>query len=87
MIWVYAISINFITFLVYGADKRRAKKGLWRIPEKTLLLLALVGGSMGGILGMYVFHHKTQKLKFKIGIPCIILLQAGVIGWAVMKLG
>ena len=56
-------------------DKKKAEKGRWRIKESTLLILALIGGSIGAILGMYIFHHKTQKARFYIGIPIIIVLQ------------
>ena len=73
--------INVVTFLVYGGDKRRAKRpGARRIPEKTLLLMAALGGSPGALAGMRVFHHKTRHWYFKFGIPAILLCQiaAGV---------
>jgi uncharacterized membrane protein YsdA (DUF1294 family) len=73
--------LNVITFLVYGIDKWKAKKERWRIPESTLLLLAVVGGSIGALLGMKVWHHKTMHKKFKYGIPLIIVLQIGVLGY------
>ena len=73
--------LNVITFLVYGIDKWKAKKEKWRIPEWTLLLLAFVGGSIGALLGMKVWHHKTMHKKFKYGIPLIIVLQIGVLGY------
>ena len=57
---VYLAVINLATFIVYGADKRRARKGKWRVPERTLFLLPLLGGSVGALLGMRVFHHKTR---------------------------
>ena len=81
---VYLAAINLITFLVMWLDKRKAKKGRWRIPENTLLLFVLLGGGIGGIVGMYVFHHKTQKAKFVIGFPVILvceLLIAILIFW------
>lgn len=82
MIIYISISIlNVITFLVYGIDKWKAKKEKWRIPESTLLLLAVVGGSIGALLGMKVWHHKTMHKKFKYGIPLIIVLQIGVLGY------
>ena len=74
----YLVVMSLLTFAAYGMDKRKAKKGQWRIPEKTLLLLAVLGGSLGALLGMYVFHHKTQKTKFVIGVPVIIAVQAAV---------
>ncbi len=72
---IYLIAINLITFFVMWLDKRKAKKGRWRIPENTLLLFVLLGGGIGGIGGMYVFHHKTQKAKFVIGFPVILICE------------
>ncbi len=76
---LYLLIINFIAFLAMFIDKQKAKKGTWRIKESTLLILALIGGSIGAIIGMYVFHHKTKKAKFFIGVPLIIVLQILVI--------
>lgn len=72
---IYLIIINIIAFLAMFIDKKKAEKNRWRIKESTLLILALIGGSIGVIAGMYVFHHKTQKPRFYIGIPIIIILQ------------
>ena len=74
----FIIGINVITFVVYGIDKLKAKKGKWRIPEATLLLLAIVGGSIGAWMGMKVWHHKTLHKKFKYGIPLILIVQIGL---------
>ena len=74
----YVLILNFVTMLVYGIDKFKAKKGKWRIPESTLLLLAVLGGSIGAWLGMRVWHHKTQHKKFKYGIPVIFILQVAL---------
>ena len=71
----YLALINLLTFVFYGVDKRRAKKGAWRISEKTLLLLPLLGGSIGGILGMQVFRHKTKHWYFQFGVPAVLILQ------------
>jgi len=71
----YFIGINVLTFLVYGIDKMKAKKNKWRISEATLLILAIIGGSIGALLGMRVWHHKTMHKKFKYGIPLILLAQ------------
>jgi uncharacterized membrane protein YsdA (DUF1294 family) len=71
----YLLVINAVAFIVYGIDKLKARKGRWRIPEATLLLLAIVGGSVGAWFGMKAWHHKTMHLKFKYGLPAIILLQ------------
>ena len=74
----YLALINVITFLIYGIDKLKAKKGKWRIPEATLLLFAIMGGSIGAWLGIKVWHHKTMHKKFKYGIPIILALQVGL---------
>ena len=71
----YLLGINAVTFIVYGIDKYKAKKTKWRIPEATLLLLAVLGGSVGAWIGIKVWHHKTMHKKFKYGIPAILLIQ------------
>ena len=73
------ICINVLTFLVYGIDKWKAKQGSWRISEATLLTLAIIGGSIGALLGMKVWHHKTMHKKFKYGLPLILLAQIALI--------
>ncbi len=77
----YLAAINLVTFLVYGVDKLRAKRGAWRIPEKTLFLLPILGGSVGAIAGMKVFHHKTKHWYFKYGLPLILILQLALVVW------
>lgn len=67
--------VNAVAFIVYGIDKYRARNAKWRIPEATLLMLAVVGGSVGAWLGMKVWHHKTRHRKFRRGVPAILLLQ------------
>lgn len=67
--------VNAVAFIVYGIDKYRARNGKWRIPEATLLMLAVVGGSVGAWLGMKEWHHKTRHRKFRYGVPAILLLQ------------
>lgn len=74
-------AINVFTFLTYGVDKRRAKRGAWRVSEKTLFLLPLLGGSVGAIAGMKVFHHKTKHWYFKYGLPLILLAQLALVVW------
>jgi uncharacterized protein len=71
----YLILLNFIGFLSMYIDKEKAKKGKWRIKESTLLLIAIIGGSIGSYLGMKTFRHKTNHAKFKYGIPLIIIIQ------------
>lgn len=82
---VWLAVINLLTFIVYGADKRRARKGKWRVPEKTLFLLPLLGGSIGALLGMRVFHHKTKHWYFVWGIPTILLAQIALAVWIYTK--
>lgn len=72
---IYFIAINIIAFLAMWIDKRKAKKGSWRIKEATLFTLVLLGGGIGGIAGMYTFRHKTKKLKFTIGFPVILISE------------
>ncbi len=71
----YLLIMNIIGFLSMGIDKKKAKKNQWRIPEKTLFLIAIIGGSLGSIIGMQFFRHKTKHTSFKIGMPCIFILQ------------
>ena len=75
----YLMVINIVTFLVYGIDKIKAKQGSWRISEATLLIFAVIGGSIGALLGMQVWHHKTMHKKFKYGLPLILLGQIALI--------
>ena len=82
---IYVLVINLELFAVMGIDKYKARKGLWRIPEKTLFGLAIAGGSIGGILGMQVFRHKTKHLSFKLGFPAILVAQLAVIGFVVYQ--
>lgn len=72
---IYLIIINAAAFIIFGIDKRRAVKNRWRIAESTLFLLALIGGSIGALAGMRVFHHKTKHFRFVLGIPLILFLQ------------
>ena len=74
----YILTINIATFLLYGIDKYKAKKGRWRISEATLLLMAVIGGSIGAWAGMRLWHHKTMHKKFKYGIPVIIIFQVAL---------
>ena len=72
---IYLVIINLIAFLAMYIDKRSAKYGKWRIKEHTLFILALLGGSIGAIAGMYTFRHKTKKMRFVIGFPAILVCE------------
>lgn len=75
------VVINLLTFSLYGVDKWKARHQRWRIPEATLLGLAVLGGSIGAWLGMKVWHHKTMHKKFKYGVPAIIIVQLLMVGY------
>ena len=72
---LYLITINAVGFLLMLADKLKAKRGAWRIPESTLMAVAAVGGSVGSLIGMQLFRHKTRHIKFTLGIPLILAIQ------------
>ena len=74
-ILLYLVMINIIGFFMMWSDKRKAKKRKWRIPEQTLFIVTALGGGIGTIAGMYTFRHKTQKLKFTIGLPAVVILE------------
>ena len=76
---IYLIGINVLTFLIYGVDKWKAQRDRWRIPEDTLIWLAVAGGSVGALLGMNLFRHKAKHRKFFLGIPAILLVQLGLL--------
>ena len=81
---IYAAVINLTAFFLFGEDKRRSKNKTWRIPEKTLLVIAALGGSVGAILGMQVFHQKTRHWYFHYGIPAMLVAQLVII-WVAVK--
>ncbi|MCR5595420.1 MAG: DUF1294 domain-containing protein [Lachnospiraceae bacterium] len=81
IIWIaiYLVIVNVIGFIMMGADKARARKRAWRIPEAHLFLVALIGGSIGTCLGMYLFRHKTRHWYFAYGMPVIVILQVIIV--------
>lgn len=81
IVFIYLVIINLIAFLLMAMDKSRARKHQWRIPEKTLFLSAILGGSICAIAGMYTFHHKTKHWYFVIGMPAILIVQIALIVW------
>lgn len=84
---VYLLIINAVGFILMLVDKVKAKKNLWRIPEATLFLVAAIGGSVGSILGMYTFRHKTRHRRFSVGLPLIFIAQAILILLLVKVIG
>ncbi len=84
LILLYLFIINAIGFVLMLADKQKAKRNLWRIPEATLMGVAAIGGSVGSLIGMYTFRHKTRHLKFTLGIPLILAVQVAACIWLVV---
>ena len=78
---IYLLIINAVGFLLMLVDKFKARKKLWRIPEATLMTVAAIGGSIGSLLGMYTFRHKTKHIKFTLGIPAILAVQIALALW------
>ena len=85
IVWIYLVVINVIGFLSMGVDKAKAKKGVWRVPEKTLFLFPILGGGLGSWIGMYTFHHKTKHWYFVIGIPAIFFIELGIAAYILIK--
>lgn len=81
IVLIYLVAINVVTFVVYGIDKYKAVRSKWRIPESTLIGLAVIGGSVGAWLGMKFWHHKTLHAKFRFGIPIILIAQVALAWW------
>lgn len=79
MIFCYLICINIIGFLIMGIDKFKAQKGFWRTPEKTIFSVTILGGGIGTVIGMYLFRHKTKKMKFTIGLPTILISEIALV--------
>ena len=81
MLGLYLLAANLAAFLLMGADKRRARRGSWRLSEKALFLFPVLGGALGGLLGMRAFHHKTRHKKFTVGVPLLLLCQLALVFW------
>lgn len=79
LLLIYFISLNTLGLFLMGLDKYKAKKQLWRIPESTLFIIAIIGGSIGSIIGMYAFRHKTRRWYFVYGLPVILFLQIAIL--------
>lgn len=83
---IYLLCMNIWAFAAFGWDKRKARKEQWRTPEKKLMMLAALGGSIGALLGMRFFHHKTKKIRFSVGIPLIFVFQIAALSGAIYLL-
>lgn len=84
---LYLLLINAAAFVLMLVDKVKAKKNRWRISERTLMLSAALGGSVGALLGMYTFRHKTKHIKFTLGVPAILIAQLALAIWLFLKIG
>ena len=84
-ILIYLLAINLIGFLAMGIDKFKAKQNLWRTKEKTLFIIAALGGSIGSIIGMYTFRHKTKHNSFVVGFPIILIAQIVLVSYLIIK--
>ena len=82
----YLAAVNLAAFALMGLDKRRARRGAWRISEKALFLPAVLGGALGGLLGMRVFHHKTKHWYFRFGLPALLIVQVILAGWIAARI-
>ena len=82
----YLAAVNLAAFALMGLDKRRARRGDWRISEKALFLPAVLGGALGGLLGMRVFHHKTKHWYFRFGMPALLIVQVILAGWIAARI-
>lgn len=83
MIGIYYLCMNIIAFILYGLDKKYAREGRWRIPEKTLLSIAMIGGAAGAWIGMQAFRHKTKHLSFRILVPVLVVVHVGIIAFMI----
>ena len=83
MIGLYYLCMNIIAFILYGLDKKYAREGRWRIPEKTLLGIAMIGGAAGAWMGMQTFRHKTKHLSFRVLVPLFVAVHVGIIAFMI----
>ena len=85
LLGLYLPAVNLAAFFLMGADKRRARRGKWRVPERMLFLPAVLGGALGGTMGMHLFHHKTRHWYFRWGYPLLLVLQMAALGWLALR--
>lgn len=85
-ILIYLIIVNITAFTIMGIDKYKAHKHKWRISERSIFIIGLIGGGLGVLFGMGFFHHKTKHLKFTLGIPVVVILNISMFGYLLQKL-
>ena len=85
IVLLWLLGVNLVGFVLMGLDKWKAKRGAWRIPEKTLFLTALLGGTVGAMGGMRCFRHKTRHWQFRYGLPLLLVLQLAAGGWILYR--
>ena len=85
LLGLYLLAANLVAFFLMGMDKRRARRGKRRVPERTLFLPVVLGGALGGTLGMHIFHHKTRHWYFRWGYPLLLILQLAALGWLILR--
>lgn len=81
---IYILAVSLLTWAMFGIDKWKAVHGKWRIRESTLLGLSLIGGAAGGLAAMYLFRHKTRKMRFRVGVPLMFFAQMVLLLWLYM---
>jgi len=81
LLGLYLLAVNVAAFLLMGADKGRARRGVWLVPERSLFLPVLLGGALGGVMGMQVFSHKTRHWYFRFGFPLLLIVQLAGLLW------
>ena len=86
ILFLWILLMSGLSFSLFGQDKRRARRGQWRISEKALFLPAVLGGALGGLLGMRVFHHKTKHWYFRFGMPALLIVQIILAGWLAARI-
>ena len=84
---VWLVLVNILDFALMGVDKRRARRDAWRVRERTFFIVALLGGALGGVIGMFFFRHKTRHWYFRYGLPAILILQLVLVAWGLLSGG
>lgn len=86
VLWLLWAAMNLLAFALMGVDKQRARRGAWRIPERTLFMAAALMGALGGTAGMFLFRHKTKHWYFRLGFPLLLAVQTALLIWLMLQL-